>query len=291
MLPAYGDGALTRQAVDSVLGQDVGSGWSLHVVDDGQDDDLRRYVEGLDDPRATYRANPERLGINRNFQRCADLATGDLVVVLGSDDVMEPHYVRAVVAAAQRHPGAWAVHPGVRVIDAHGLPSTGAVDRVKRLVRGRERVQERERGGEELAASLLHGNWMYFPAVAFRREPLQRYGFTPGLDIVLDLDLYLRMLVGGGTLLFTDEVAFRYRRHAASLSSQSAGWGSRFAEERRYFAATAPWMAQVGWSRAARAARWHTTSRLNALSRLPAALVARDRAAQRRLLEHALTSG
>ena len=123
VLPAYGDGALLREAVRSVLAQDVPH-WRLTVVDDRADappDDLGAWLDALGDPRVRYLANPVRLGINRNFQRCLELATAPLVVVLGADDRMLPHYVRVVSEAAARHPDAAWIHPGVRVIVNSGV--------------------------------------------------------------------------------------------------------------------------------------------------------------------------
>jgi hypothetical protein len=132
---------------------------------------------------------------------------------------------------------------------------------------------------------------MYFPAVSFRREPLQEHGFRPGYDVVQDLDLYLRLLLDGASLLLLDEVAFSYRRHAASVSSTEAVTGQRFAEERAFYAATARRLEERGWLRAARAADRHVASRLHAASRLPGALLARDPDQVKALTRHATTRG
>jgi hypothetical protein len=85
------------------------------------------------------------------------------------------------------------------------------------------------------------------------------------------------------------QVCFRYRRHRSSVSSARALDGSRFVEERRFFSAEADRMAARGWRRAARAARRHYASRLNALSLLPAAVRHRRSAgAPRALTRHVL---
>jgi hypothetical protein len=84
------------------------------------------------------------------------------------------------------------------------------------------------------------------------------------MDIVLD----------GGRLLWLPEDVFRYRRHGASASSASVLNGARFDGERRYFALAQQQAAERGWSRAARAARTHLTSRLHAASLVPRALKA-----------------
>ncbi len=296
MIPAYGDTPLLREAVASVLAQSVPD-WVLTVVDDGPADPvLAAWFAGLTGPsglagaqdyRITYRHNPVNLGINRNFQRCVDLATGELVVLMGADDRVLPGYVGTVTRARDAFGRAAFVHPGVRVIDSTGAQVQPFADRVKRALAPRVDKQ-RLVGGEQLATSLLRGNWMYFPAVAFRRDWLQRHGFRPGYDVVQDLDLYLRMLLDGAQVLLLDEVCFQYRRHEASLSSARAHTGDRFDEELSFFREVRTRMADHGWHRAARAADLHLTSRLHSASRAAAAARSGDRALAGRFVAQAL---
>jgi GT2 family glycosyltransferase len=276
MVPAYGDGPLIRQAITSVLEQDD-PGWRLTISDDAasmENGELAGWLDGLGDDRIRYLPNPERLGINRNFQRCADLASADWVIVLGADDRLLPDCISRVKTIAGQVPEAAWIHTGARIIDDNGDPHLPMADRVK--FRTMPKIdRHRVIGGEELAVSLLKGNWMYFPSCAFRRETLQRIGFSPGLDIVLDLDLYLRILLDGGTCVLLEKPGIDYRRHAASLSSTGADDGSRFAEECAYFERMAAVMTEAGWPRAAAAARRHWTSRMHAAMKIPSLLLAR----------------
>ena len=293
MIPAFGDDSLVRETVASVLAQDD-SNWRLTVVDDGvaagRSAGLGDWLAEFGDDRITYHANPERLGINRNFQRCLDLSSAELVVLLGADDRLLPDFVARVRHVAGQHPDAAFIHTGARIIDGLGRPAWPLVDRVKRATSIRVRGGSRAIGGEQLAASLLRGNWMYFPSVAFRRSWLVRYGFRAGYDIVLDLDLYLRILRGGGRAVLLERPGIEYRRHSGSLSSAGADDGSRFAEERAYFAEVASELAAAGWTTAARAARWHLTSRLHVLRKLPMMLVQGNPRAAGAMLRGALTA-
>lgn len=268
MVPAYGDGLLVRETVKSVVAQG-NPDWRLIVVDDGvesgRDGDLRSWLADHQDSRIHYLPNPIRLGINRNFQRCADIATADLVTLLGDDDRLLPHFVDTVHNTAKEFPDAAFVHTNAAIIDQDGRPAMPLADRVKRMTTPRIDGR-RVMGGEELATSLLHGNWMYFPSVVFRREVLRRHGFRPGYDIVQDLDLYLRILLDGGQAVLLDEPCIEYRRHASSVSTSQATDGTRFHEERAYFQETAELMREHGWPRAARASKLHWTSRVHSLA-------------------------
>lgn len=289
MVPAFGDGVLLRETVHSVLRQHDPH-WRLTVIDDGAAaglaDDHGPWLASLADSRVRYLANPQRLGINRNFQRCVDEARAELVVILGGDDRLLPDFVGRVRKVAGAVPEAAFVHTGAVVIGPDGTLERRLADRIKRVAAPAVR-ERRVLGGEALAAGLLHGNWMYFPSVAFRRDVLQRHGFRVGYDIVLDLDLYLRIIFDGGQAVLLGRPGIEYRRHGASLSSAQATDGTRFAEEFAFFAQVAERAGAAGWPRAARAARLHWTSRLHAVARIPALLAAREFRAAATLLRTA----
>ncbi|GAA1872574.1 hypothetical protein GCM10009836_61880 [Pseudonocardia ailaonensis] len=278
LLPHYGRMDLLQEAVASVLAQSD-PGWRLTIVDDNGDraeEALAAWCAALDDPRVVYLRNERNLGINRNFQRCVTLVENELAVIIGSDDLMLPGYVRCVREAYARRPDVAIVQPGVEVIDEHGQPSRGMVDLAKRWVYAPRVSEQVVLRGEELALSLVRGNWLYFPSLCWRADALKRTGFREGFSVVQDLALVLDLVLDGESLLVDPTTCFHYRRHSGSVSSAHAADGRRFAEERRFFVETAARLDDRGWPRAARAARRHTSSRINALTRMPGALRNRD---------------
>lgn len=289
LLPYYGDPGLLRETVDSVLAQhDLG--WKLVVIDDAYPDPAAAaWVGELDDPRITYIRNPDNLGISGAFQRCLDIATEDWIVIMGCDDRMLPTFVGRMRAGIERHPEVAYIQPGVRVIDETGRPALPLPDRLKDWYRFSVDTPTVFRG-RQLTESLLRGNWMYFPATCWRRDVVVRYGFQLVYEVVLDLHLQLQILADGETMLLDPEVTFEYRRHAASVSSFTAHDATRFQEEKRFFAQTRQDVLSRGWTRAARIARLHLSSRLHALARLPGTLMSRDLPGSRELLRHAFSN-
>jgi glycosyltransferase involved in cell wall biosynthesis len=287
MVPYWGDAEYLRATVRSVLAQ-TDPCWRLTVLDDANPDPWAgEWLASLADERVRYVRNPENRGITETFRQCVELAEADLVAVPGSDDLLLPDFVRVVTEAHRRFPRADIIQPGVRVVDEAGEPARSLADTVKqRLVRPRG-TGTRVLSGEPLATSLLHGDWLYWPSLVFRREAVQATPFRPGLPIILDLALVLDMVLSGSQLVVEPTEVFAYRRHSASLSSVKLLDGSRFAGEREYFDLAAELMTERGWPRAARAARAHVTSRLYAATLLPTALRT-DRAAVATLLRHAL---
>ncbi|NPC43236.1 glycosyltransferase [Nocardioides sp. zg-1230] len=285
-IPFWGDPALLYATVASVKAQ-TDPGWTITVVDDCYPDPgVAEHFAAEDDPRITYVRNETNLGITDNYQRCRELASGELMMFMGCDDLMHPTFVETVKAAHREFPTAATIQVGVQVIDENGAPIDPLTDRVKRAIR--PSVERRtELSGERLATSLLRGAWHYWPALVFRTEALQRYAFRDGLPIIQDLALLIDMTAAGESLVLDPTVCFSYRRHTQSASASSLLHGTRFADERRYYASAAAQMGDRGWSRAARTARLRWTSRLHAVTLLPTALRQRERSAVRSLLAHA----
>ncbi|MGW6687329.1 glycosyltransferase family 2 protein [Streptomyces sp. NPDC054961] len=291
LIPYYGDVRLMQGAVRSVLAQ-TDPDFRLVVVDDGQEPEVPGWFAALGDERVTYTRNERNLGITENFRKCVRLSEADYVVIMGCDDVLDRHYVRTVRDLARAQPGIGMIQPGVEIIDSEGRVTAGLVDKVKRMVYAPRVKGRRTMAGEELAVSVLRGNWLYFPSIAWRGEALRRVSFQAEYSVIQDLALVVDLLELGEEMVI-DHAApvFQYRRHAVSESSVQAFTGTRFTEAARYFDAVAGRMDARGWSRAARAARIHSGSRFHALSMLPGALRHGRREGVRNLARHAFTSG
>ncbi|MFJ6781733.1 glycosyltransferase family 2 protein [Streptomyces yangpuensis] len=292
MLPYYGDVQLMQDAVRSVLAQ-TDRDFRLVVIDDGKEPDVPGWFAALGDDRVHYTRNEQNLGITKNFQKCVQLSEADHVVIMGCDDVLHPHYLETVRAIVEAHPGIGMVQPGVEVIDGTGRVSQGGLaDNTKKRLYAPQVKGRRLMGGEELAASVLRGNWLYFPSIAWRGEVLRKVNFRDDYSVIQDLALVVDLLEGGEQMVIDNTTTvFQYRRHAVSESSVQAFSGTRFAEAERYFSAVADRMDARGWPKAARAARFHSASRLHALTMLPGALRSGNKEGARTLAKHAFTSG
>ena len=287
MMPFYGSFDHFRQAVLSVLAQSDPD-WTLTIVDDVYPDLAPgEWARSIDDPRVTYIRNDQNLRPSRNYNKCVSLARGEFVVIMGCDDIMLPGYVARVRELVNRFPHADVFQPGVSTIDENGRPSRPLPDRVKGWYRFGG-SGPREFKGERLAVSLLRGNWTYFPSLVWRTERLVQFTFRTDLDVVQDLAMLMEITKGGGSLVLDDQVVFHYRRHSSSVSAVTGTDGSKFKQERALFYECAEACNAMGWVTAARAARRHGSSRLNALAELPAAVVRRNSSGSRTLLQHVL---
>jgi glycosyltransferase involved in cell wall biosynthesis len=287
MMPFYGDPGQFQDAVESVRAQTDGD-WRLVVIDDVYPDTAPgAWVSGLGDPRIEYVRNEANLGVNGNFTKSLELVRAEHFVLMGCDDLMESGYIASMRAAIAAHPDAAYFQPGVTVIDDDGKRALPLADRVKTWYRP-ERSEPVVFGGQELAVSLLRGNWTYFPSICWRTDAVRRHGFTASFEVVLDLALQLDIVLDGGELVLLPEHTFRYRRHANSVSSYTAADGTRFDEERVFFLDVTERLRRKGWKHAARVASAHWSSRLNAVTKVPATLTRQDGAGLRALGRHIL---
>ncbi len=281
-IPFWGKPEQLYQAVESVRTQ-TSQDWRLTVVDDGYPEDVSGYFEKLDDPRIRYMRNEENLGVIGNYTKCQEMAEGDYTVLLGCDDAMLPNYVTLIENTARLHPGVDIIQPGVQVIDDTGRVYLPLADRVKEMIRPRGKgtvvIQ-----GEAAAQSLLLGDWLYWPSLAFKTDTLKSVKLDPELPIVADLGFILDMIQSGARLAVSPDVVFSYRRHSTSLSSASIGSGQRFGDERSFFETRAKELDRLGWRKAARSARLHLSSRAYALTELPRAV--RSRTGVKEMLTH-----
>ena len=289
LIPFYGDEGYLRDAVKSVITQ-TDSEWTLTIVEDGDHGPgVGRWLRGLEDPRIRHLRNERTLGVAANFQRCLDASSRDYVTFLGSDDRLRSTYVETVRQGLLTTPTVTMVHPGVQVIDEAGRPATPLADRLKARLRPRP-----PRGnvlyGERLFASLMLGNWTYFPSIAWRRESLARVGFRQDLDVALDLVALAALVLDGASMLLMTDVVFEYRRHVGSVSSLAATSAGRFIEERRVMGELAAHARERGWHRGSRSARVRVSSRAHAVALLPAAIRSRSWSPAGKYIRHAFGS-
>jgi glycosyltransferase involved in cell wall biosynthesis len=109
IIPVYNRADLLKRAVGSVLCQDLDD-FEVLVVDDGSVDDIRSVADGFSDSRIRYVRQLNR-GASAARNAGIDLARGDYVAFLDSDDIYLPHHLAAMHVLLLATPGAVAYCP------------------------------------------------------------------------------------------------------------------------------------------------------------------------------------
>ncbi|MDR1567912.1 MAG: glycosyltransferase family 2 protein [Streptococcaceae bacterium] len=293
LFPYYGDVEMMKKAVHSVLNQTYQK-WRLLVFDDGYPSDepecfftelIAKELEVRGASRIVYQKNAGNLGANGNYRKALYHATSEYYCMMGADDMMKPDFLEKFMDYLKSGNECDIYQPGVEVINEFDAVYLPLVDWCKHLI-------EPKRSGlyqsEYIANSLIRGDWLYFPSVIWKTAVAKKVDFNQRFDVVQDLTMALDIIQNGGTLFFDkNNVTFQYRRHSGSDSSVRAVNGYRFNEERELFLWKASQFEKLGWKTAARTAKRHVLSRLNALTVLPMAIRS-EKGEPKELLKHVL---
>lgn len=270
-VPFWGDPDLLFETIESVRAQ-RNPNWEMTIIDDCYpDESVGARLSSETDSRITYVRNTTNLGITENYREAIRRATATHITILGCDDLLHPNYVDVVLGVIDRHPEVDVIQPGAQVIDEHGTVIRPLADRVKRGILT-PRGGETALAGEHMATSLLRGDWLYWPSLTFRADTLRRIDFREGLPIIQDLALLVDIAFEGGSLVYTPDLAFSYRRHGSSASQKTLLDGRRFRDERSYYQTAHTLAKRQGWRRTARVARLRLMGRLHAVTEVPGVL-------------------
>ncbi|RKS88583.1 GT2 family glycosyltransferase [Microbacterium sp. AG790] len=286
-VPFWGDPHLLFLTVESVRAQSDGD-WRMTVIDDCYPSDVvAPWFDAVRDERITYVRNDVNLGITENYREAIRRAREPYITILGCDDLMHPNYVETVKRAVALQPDADVIQPGVDIIDEKGRAIRPLVDRVKQqLLTPRRNPGVVSLRGEEMATSLIRGDWLYWPSLTFRTDTLKRIDFREGLPIIQDLALLMDIAFADGTLVYDRTLAFSYRRHGGSASQKTLLDGRRFRDERTYYRQATGLARSRGWRRTAWTARVRLMSRLHAVTELPSVIRHGNRAGIGSTLAH-----
>jgi len=248
-IPFYANTELLAAAVASVVAQDVDD-WEAVVVDDGSESDAGEVVTRVGGGRIRYLRNPTNLGLAGNWNRCLEVAETELVTIFHADDELRPDYARRVLEVHRRDPDAIAVFTGASVIGATGKAIFSLPDEMKRFTRPRAEGDRIDVAGEAGLVSLLRGQHIFCPTLAYQRARLPQPTFDARWRQVTDLDLLARLLVAGERIVGTTEAAYRYRRHSANQTALLTASLDRFDEEYAVYHEIATRARARGWARA-----------------------------------------
>jgi len=125
-MPTWGHSHFVVRALESLLAQELAD-WELVVVDDGSPDDTHAVLEPyLADPRIHLERLEQNEGLGAALNRALDLARGELIAYLPSDDVVYEEHLETLAARLEVEPEAVLAYSGVR---HHGdRVSEGAIE-------------------------------------------------------------------------------------------------------------------------------------------------------------------
>jgi glycosyltransferase involved in cell wall biosynthesis len=219
VIPVHNCADYLAEALPEVLAQLGGrDDAEIIVVDDASRDDPGRVVDALGQGRVRFRPNPGHLGAIGTFNRCLELATGELVHLLHGDDLVRPGFYPAMEQALGDQTVVAAV---CRVQDVAADGSPLYVTRSYRRGTG---------VWSDALDALAVSNRVRAPGIVVRRSAYERFGgYRTDLPHAADWEMWTR-LAAHGPVIFVDQVLAGYRRHGSSDTSVRAETGANIRE-------------------------------------------------------------
>lgn len=108
-VPTYNRSKTLVHTIEAIIKQTF-TDWEMVICDDGSSDDTQEVVKGFTDPRIRFYRNERNLGLYENWQRCIELAAGELVAIYHDHDAYLPSILEESVKTLDRFPTASFVH-------------------------------------------------------------------------------------------------------------------------------------------------------------------------------------
>ena len=206
IIPVYNREKYVSEAIDSILAQSF-TDFELLLIDDGSTDGSVEVIRSYTDPRIRLVCNEGNWGIPKTRNKGIQLARGEYVAMLDSDDCAYPDRLEKQVAFLDRHRDYALVGSWTAAMDEKGQ----SLRRIKILPVSPGAVQSR----------LLFKCSLSQSAIMARKTVLQEYGYRDQYIVCQDVDLFVR-LAGKHKLGNLPEILVRRRRHTGRITREQA---------------------------------------------------------------------
>ena len=117
LMPVYNGEKYMREAIDSILGQTYHD-YEFVIINDGSTDGSVKIIQSYRDKRIRFIDNEKNIGISSTLNKGIELATGEYIVRMDSDDISLPTRIEKQVKFMDNYPevgvcGTWIKYIGV----------------------------------------------------------------------------------------------------------------------------------------------------------------------------------
>jgi glycosyltransferase involved in cell wall biosynthesis len=200
------------------------SNFEVIIVDDASTDDSIKKIKNKisNDRRWKLFENPSNNGCGYTKNRCAALATGEILGFLDPDDTLEPDALQIMIDAHKKHPKVAIVTSKFYFVDA------------------KLKIQGVSKAGEKLPEGhsyLTYGKGAFTHFATFKKN---YYNLTEGINVnfkrAVDQDLYYK-LEEIGEHHFIDKALYNYRINNNSISANENVFKALYWHMKAMFAA------------------------------------------------------
>lgn len=204
LMPVYNGEKYLNDAIDSILGQTF-QDFEFLIVNDGSTDNSVEIIKSYDDTRIRLFHNEKNLGVARTLNKGMELARGEYIARMDSDDISLPRRLKRQTDFMDSHPvigacGAWFRRFG----DLKSIVDRPLTD------------------PQQIRCGQLFNSRLGHPTVMMRLELFRRHAlfYDPDYKDAEDFELWMRALESF-ELANVGEVLLLYRVHSGQVSENS----------------------------------------------------------------------
>lgn len=161
LMPVYNGRKYLREAIDSILKQTYRR-YEFIIIDDGSSDDSAKIIESYADERIKFVKNEKNLGLSSTLNKGIDMATGEYIIRMDSDDISLPERIEKQVNFMDNNPDVGVCGTWIRYIGISSISWTSKIHKFP--------VKHRD----IKARSLFNCNFCH-PSVIMRKSLLDRF--------------------------------------------------------------------------------------------------------------------
>jgi hypothetical protein len=224
MIPTYNNSKYLKQAIESILEQDLAPDeMQIEVIDDcSTKDDPEKLVREVGNNRVSFYRQPQNVGIGANWNTCIQKARGHWIHILHQDDLVMPGFYRRFREALEYEPTIGAAFCRNIYVDEDG--NWQSLSPLERKTPGILSAWI-----EKIAVAC----WIVCPAIVVKRSVYEQLGgFHPEFKCALDWDMWKRIALHY-PIWYEPQPLACYRWHSASTLSGMISSGFNVAEARK----------------------------------------------------------
>jgi glycosyltransferase involved in cell wall biosynthesis len=198
-----------EKQIRSILPQ-LNEGDELIICDDCSSDTTVDIINSIQDSRIKLHINQKNLGFIRNFDRCIQMATGDIIFISDQDDIWKPNKVEDTISIFEKFECITLVISNLDIIDDRdNLVQEKLVENIKTGTGNKYK---------RISRNFLKG-MTWGCTLAFRRNTLQ--WFIPFPDDVPSYDVWIGLIhdIYGVTYHIEESLIF-HRKHDSNVTSE-----------------------------------------------------------------------
>jgi glycosyltransferase involved in cell wall biosynthesis len=208
-MASFNGEAYIQKQVESILLQ-LKQEDEIIICDDCSTDRTVSVISSIQDSRIKLHINKQNLGFIKNFDRCIQMAIGDIVFISDQDDIWKPNKIRNIVEIFDEFKDVTLVMSNLDIID--DKDNLVREKLIKNIKTGTDKKYKR------IIRNFKKG--MYWGCtMAFRRNTLE--WFVPFPDDIPSYDIWIGLIHDiYGVTYHIDESLILHRKHGNNITTE-----------------------------------------------------------------------